>query len=637
VDREAVQPVKQMNASRPRIIVHPSVEGGKESIYPLEEGITRIGRNPENTIVLSDAMVSRQHAEIRFDGATVVIQDIGGKNPVRVNGEEVQVRTLVHGDRIAIGTYDLVFEFPDPPVLRVIRAAGPREEGEVSIDTASVTFEHRREGGAPEEEVRRLSRLYRLSQELLQVEDEEDLYDIALAAAAEETHAERGFLGVSLEDGSGAGGLNVVRFWDPVNEERSRALEMSETILNQITRDRRAVLVTNASDRFDASKTIHDLKIRSYVCAPMVHGERFLGLIYVDTRDKRGELDQGDLEFVSAVARLAGLGLENLRIQGNLQKENIRLRNLIGSTGELIGSHESMLNILRLIEKVSSRDASVLICGENGTGKEVIARSIHARSNRKDKPFIAVNCGAIPPNLVESELFGYEKGAFTGANQTTEGKFDLANGGSIFLDEVGEMPLDMQVKFLRVLQERKFYRVGGKKEIEVDIRIISATNSDLKKEIEEGLFREDLFFRLAVVTIQVPPLRDRGDDILLIAERFLDQTGGPITITPQARECLLKYHWPGNIRELRNVLEQAIILGDGKRIAPSDLPSHIGKTGRGKMTFRLKPLSEVERQYILRALDETEGNKARAAQILGISRETLYQKLRQYEVGGPQG
>jgi Nif-specific regulatory protein len=365
----------------------------------------------------------------------------------------------------------------------------------------------------------------------------------------------------------------------------------------------------------------------------MVHGERFLGLLYIDTRDRRGELDQGDLEFVSAVARLAGLALENLRIHGNLQRENVRLKNIIGSTAEIIGNHESITSILRLIEKVAPRDTSVLICGENGTGKEVIARAIHSRSARKDQPFIAVNCGGIPPNLVESELFGYEKGAFTGANQTTEGKFDLAQKGTLFLDEVGEMPLDMQVKILRALQERRFYRVGGKKEIHVDIRLISATNQDLKRSIEEGRFREDLYFRLAVVTILVPPLRDRGDDILLIADRFLDQTGGSITITKPARECLLKYHWPGNIRELRNALEQAIILGDGKRITPADLPPEIGKTGRGKMTFRLKPLAEVERQYILRALAETEGNKAKAAGILQISRETLYQKLKLYEGG----
>jgi transcriptional regulator with GAF, ATPase, and Fis domain len=619
---------------RIRLTNPPGEDAGR--VYPIEEGVTRIGRNPENTIILQDSLVSRHHAEIRFDGSAAVIADVGGKNPVRVNGEEVQSRALAHGDSIVIGGVEMVFEWLQPPPLKVIKDGGRLEVGErgMTLDTATVTFERRGVAGSPpgEKEYRRLPRLYRLSEELLQLVDEEQLYDVALAAAAEETQAERGFMGLAVEEpAGGASGLNVVRFWDPVKEEKSRSLEMSETILNHITRDRRAVLVSNVPDRFDASKTVHDLKIRSYICAPMVHGERFLGLIYVDTREKRAQLDQSDLEFVSAVARLAGLALENLRIHANLERENVRLRNLIGTTGEIIGNHESITSILRLIEKVAPRDTSVLICGENGTGKEIIARALHARSPRKDRPFIAVNCGGIPHTLVESELFGYEKGAFTGAQQTTEGKFDLAAGGTLFLDEVGEMPLDMQVKILRVLQERKFYRVGGKKEIEVDIRLISATNQNLKKAIEAGRFREDLYFRLAVVTIEVPPLRDRGNDILLIAERFLDQAGGPITISSQARECLLEYHWPGNIRELRNVLEQAIILGDGKRITPADLPNQIGKTGRGKMTFRLKPLAEVERQYILRVLDETEGNKAKAAAILGISRETLYQKLKLYE------
>jgi DNA-binding NtrC family response regulator len=292
-----------------------------------------------------------------------------------------------------------------------------------------------------------------------------------------------------------------------------------------------------------------------------------------------------------------------------------------------------MKHVFRLIEKVASRDASVLIQGENGTGKELVARAVHQRSARKDQPFVAVNCGAIPPNLVESELFGHEKGAFTGAHQTSEGKFDLAHRGTLFLDEIGDMPLEMQVKILRAIEERKFYRVGGQKEISVDVRFISATNRGLKRSIQEGTFREDLYFRLAVVTLDVPPLRDRGEDILEITENFLSQGSSPITVTAALRECLLKYPWPGNVRELRNVLEQAIILGDGKKIVPSDLPPDVRKRGRGKMVFRLKPLSEVEKQYIFRTLEETEGNKAKAASILGISRETLYQKLKLY--GGP--
>ena len=288
-------------------------------------------------------------------------------------------------------------------------------------------------------------------------------------------------------------------------------------------------------------------------------------------------------------------------------------------------------SVIELIEKVAPRDASVLITGENGTGKELIARAIHKRSARRQEPFVAVNCAAIPPHLVESELFGHEKGAFTGAYQSSEGKFDLANGGTLFLDEIGEMPLDMQVKILRALQERRFYRVGGQKETSVDIRVISATNRDLKSAIESGSFREDLFFRLAVITVDAPPLRERGDDVIEIADHILGQGTAAITMTKVARECLKNYHWPGNVRELLNVLEQAVILGDGRKISPSDLPPDIRKKGRGRMSFRLKPVAEVEKQYIFRVLEESEGNKAKAASILGISRETLYQKLRQYD------
>ncbi len=283
-----------MSMIRPRIrIAGSTAPEAPGQVYQLEEGVTRIGRNPENAIILQDSLVSRVHAEIRFDGSTAVIADVGGKNPVRVNGEEVHTRTLAHGDTIAIGGVEMVFECPAPPPLKVIKDGGKLEMGKggMTLDTATVTFERRGADAVPlgEKDYRRLARLYRLSEELLQLADDEELYDVALAAAAQETGAERGFLGLSVEEPEvGQSGLNVVRFWDPVEEEKSRSLEMSETILTAITRDRRAVLVSNVPDRFDASKTIHDLKIRSYICAPMVHGERFLGLLYIDTRDRRG-------------------------------------------------------------------------------------------------------------------------------------------------------------------------------------------------------------------------------------------------------------------------------------------------------------------------------------------------------------
>ena len=633
-DSAGADEVSTHEAPQIRVLTRAAAE---QVVYPLAKGTAGIGRSSENALVLQDSLVSRQHARIEFDGEVALIHDIGGKNPVRVNGEEVKGdRELFDGDRIAIGRTELLFEFagsPSAPV-RVVRDETTDFSpglGAISLDAATVRLGlPEATGTQPADAVyHRLTKLYQLSEELLSATDEESVYESVLTAAIEETRAQRGFFGlVPQGETFDPYALNVVRFWDPENGKDARVLEMSESILHHIQRERRAVLVQDVPDQRDFGMSVIDLKIRSFICVPIAHGEAFLGLLYVDTRGGATQLGRSDLEFVSALGRMASMCLENLRVHVRLERENEKLRSLVGGGQEVIGSCDAIQAVFEVINKVAPRDASVLIGGENGTGKELVARAIHSRSARRDKPFVAVNCAAIPPHLVESELFGHVKGAFTGATDSTEGKFDLADGGTLFLDEIGDMPLDMQVKILRALQERCFYRVGGKDEIKVDIRVLAATNVDLQKSIEEGTFREDLFFRLAVVTIVVPPLRDRGDDILEIADHFL---GAGATLTKPAKDCLLSYHWPGNVRELRNVLEQAVILGDGKRIAPSDLPPHVRKKGAGRMAFLLKPLSEVERQYIQRVLEETEGNKAKAATLLGISRETLYQKLKQYE------
>ena len=617
-----------------------TTESGQPEEHALKEGACLIGRSSESRIVLHDSLVSRQHAEINFDGKVVTLRDLGGKNPVRVNGRDIQDAEnyqLLDDDRITIGESDLRFVFEDAGDksrrLRVFKNSDDCETRieDLSLDATADVFGEK-DAGASEANYRRLSSLYRLTESILEIGDEETAYDAILDAVTREIGAERGFLGLLPENREpGPYSLDVVKFWDPEQGDKAETIEMSETILTRIQRDKKAVLVTDVADRGDFGHSAIDLKIRSFICAPLTCGERCLGLIYIDTRAHLKQFGRSELEFVSAVGRIAGLCLQNLWLQANLQRENERLRSLVSNSGQLIGSSAAMEKVFRLISKVAPRDTSVLITGENGTGKELVARQIHEQSENKGQAFVAVNCGAIPPNLVESELFGYEKGAFTGADRTTPGKFELANGGTLFLDEIGDMPIDMQVKILRALQERKFYRVGGKAEIEVEIRILSASNRNLKKAIEDGEFREDLYFRLAVVTVEIPPLRDRGDDIIEIAEHFLGQEEEGIELSGTASECLRQYPWPGNIRELRNSLEQAAILGDGKRIAPSDLPPEIGKTGRGKMKFLLKRLAEVEKQYILHALEETGGNKAKTAGLLGISRETLYQKIKQFE------
>lgn len=309
-----------------------------------------------------------------------------------------------------------------------------------------------------------------------------------------------------------------------------------------------------------------------------------------------------------------------------------------GNDGTVIGVSPVMRRVYSLVEKVAPSKTSVVITGPSGTGKEVIARAIHNLSPRRDKPFIAINCSAIPASLMESEIFGHEKGAFTGADQRRLGCFELAHGGTLFLDEVGELPVELQAKFLRVIEEEKLRRLGGKTEIAVDVRVICATHRDLKRQIEAGAFREDLYFRLNVFSVQLPPLKERREDIPLLAqhfvERFASEAGKRIRgVTPAAMEILQAYSWPGNIRELRNTMERGVILCDGDMIDESHLPPEMEPASSTGAVIKLSlgmPLREVEKEYILGSLRRNKGNKSRTAEILGISEKTLYNKLNRY-------
>lgn len=326
-----------------------------------------------------------------------------------------------------------------------------------------------------------------------------------------------------------------------------------------------------------------------------------------------------------------------------LEKENRQLKATLDNhfdRSKLIGSSPAMTSLLETVSQVAPSEASVLIYGESGTGKELIASAIHTNSSRRHGPFISLNCAAITETLFESELFGHEKGAFTGAHRKKEGRFEQADGGTLFLDEVSEMPLTMQVKLLRVLQERIVTRVGGNQEIKIDVRIVSATNRTLKKEIAEGRFREDLYYRLNVVSLEVPPLRERRDDIPLLTDHFLRKFGEQNHkeikgVTPQAMDRLLKYDWPGNVRELMNGLERATVLARSEYIDTKDLPLSVqGEANQeeGIVTQALEnqPLEEIEKAAVLQTLEACGGNKSETARRLGVTRKTLHKKLKKY-------
>ncbi len=340
---------------------------------------------------------------------------------------------------------------------------------------------------------------------------------------------------------------------------------------------------------------------------------------------------------VSRLRIVVERALEKKETMREVQLLRRRLAALAPGT-DMVGGSPAMQKVFELVKKVAASNASVVIGGESGTGKEVVARAIHGLSPRRDKPFVALNCSAIPATLIESELFGAERGAFTGADQRRLGCFELAHNGTLFLDEIGELPSELQAKFLRVLEERKFRRLGGRAEVEVDVRVLCASNRDLKEEIRRGRFREDLFFRLGVFSIQLPPLKERREDVPPLVHHFIEkfnaETGKRVQgVTPAAMEVLQGYAWPGNIRELRNTVERAMILADGDVLTEEHLPPEMQPDGPEAAALRLPlglALDEVEKDYILATLQRNGGNKARTAELLGISEKTLYNKLNRY-------
>jgi len=343
-------------------------------------------------------------------------------------------------------------------------------------------------------------------------------------------------------------------------------------------------------------------------------------------------------EKIAEEARLAAEAREEaIRLEGRVAALTEQLAS-IGGARQIIGRSKSWREVLDLVSKVAATETTVLLTGESGTGKEVVARAIHAASPRSGKPFLAINCAALPEQLLESELFGYERGAFTGALQSRAGRIEQAAGGVLFLDEVAEMSPSVQAKFLRVLQEREFQRLGGSRVQRADVRVIAATNRDITAALASGEFREDLYYRLKVFEMALPPLRERKEDILLLAESFIREIGpkvGPCAgISKEARDALLTYGWPGNVRELRNAIERAIILCDGALISAEHLPLPGAGNGRGRAPASMvgQSLGEVERQLVEGALKDARNNKAQAARLLGITRAQLYSRLQKYGI-----
>ncbi len=579
---------------------------GAEREAELVKRITSVGPDPENDVVLADAALPPTALHIHFDGRTWEAAAHDGAD-MTVNGRRRSSSRLGPGDRIRVGASELSFD-PAP------RAEAPRAAT----------------GGR----LLALETLVRFSERLLAATDLARLLDELLEALLEVTHADKGFL-ILLEDGE----MSVKASRNLAREAIEGAMDrVSDSIIRRVVESRRPLVVADAlhDAEWSGSSSVVNLKLCSVLCAPIMQKGEVFGVIYLGNDDVVSLFDDRALEALTVFAAQASLLVQNAMLLDSLRRENLTLREAVSSRqyGDLIGSGASMREVYRRIEKVAATDISVLVTGETGTGKEVVAREIHRRSPRAQGPFVAVNCGAIPEALLESELFGHVKGAFTGAIATRLGKFQAAHGGTLFLDEIGDMPPALQVKILRALQDRAVTKVGDSRPEPVDLRVIAATNKVLEDEIKRGAFREDLYYRLNVVAIGLPPLRERDDDVVVIARWFLQKYAKEFDVrvrgfTPGALVAMRKYGWPGNIRELENRVKKAVVLADRALVSAEDLDL------RPEILEPILPLAqakeEFQKRYINDVLERNGGNRTKTAKDLGVDPRTIFRHLEKAE------
>jgi transcriptional regulator with GAF, ATPase, and Fis domain len=619
---------------------------------PLPEGEITLGREHSNQLWSSDAALSRRHCSFIRNGPEVRLKDFGSRNGTRVNSVPVRDQRLQHGDQISIGFSLFVFLqegendaedthsnpviFDDTTAMSGVSFVLPQEES---------TFPPLQNEGtapgmvAPVRARNDLNALLKFSTAIGSIRDRESLEWQLLGFIFDVIPAERG--SVVLLDSRG--NVSSTRAWDRVHGPEN-AVPISQAILNRVVRERSGLLLTGEGGH-RATKdqgVTPDENRTSLLCVPMLVGERVTGVIYLDAKVPTVQFDQNHLRVLQAIAHIAALASENLDHWEKLRQENLALRAEIGLKHDIIGSSPSICKVFEFIRKVAHTDSTVLIQGESGTGKELVARAIHSNSPRADRPFVAINSAAIAASLLETELFGHEKGAFTGAASQKKGKVELAEGGTLFLDEIGELAAELQAKLLRVLQEREFERVGGTKPIPLDVRLVAATNKSLVRSVEAGEFRKDLFYRLNVVAVTLPPLRDRREDIAEMAGYFIRkmQRKCPTlvkSISLEALACLSQYDWPGNVRELENAIERAAVLGTNDVIRPEDLPENIIEGGgpSGESAKYYSSLKEFKKQLIQQALQQANGSYVDAAKILGLHPNSLLRLIRNLNVKSP--
>ncbi|HXN81174.1 MAG TPA: sigma 54-interacting transcriptional regulator [Myxococcales bacterium] len=587
--------------------------GAPPRSFPLVKPITTLGGGADSDLRIEDV---RGLVAIQFDGARFTASALEGA-PLLVNGKKRAQHVLEDGDTLLLGKTQLVFQSAD-------RIPTPVEVAQYKA-------------GAPDAAATVVRRLADFLPALERERDTERALALLLDAIIEVTRADKGFVVVM---NAGTPMIQVARNFK--REDIANAVEqMSDSIVSKVLRTRQAEIVSDAlnNPEFNASESVINLKLSSVMCVPLLRRGELFGAVYVGNDRVANLFTERELLLMKAFCSTATLMLEHAlemnELRSRVEEQKLQLEEQ--RYGDIIGSCDALRDIFRKLDKVAATDISVLVTGETGTGKELIAREIHRRSPRKAGPFIAINCGAIPEALLESELFGHVKGAFTGAVSTRQGRFQSANGGTLFLDEIGEMPLQLQVKILRALQEHTITKVGDSKPEPVDLRVVAATNRDLEAEMKAGRFREDLYYRINVVGLHLPALRDRGEDAVMLAKYFLGRAVRELSskvkgFSPQALVAIRRYRWPGNIRQLENRIKKAVVLADRPLVGPDDLeldPSQLDP---------ILPLAQArdewQKRYINEVLERNAGNRTKTARDLGVDPRTIFRHLERMEAEG---
>jgi transcriptional regulator with GAF, ATPase, and Fis domain len=608
--------------SNPRLVAASGFLKGR--VWLAKDGPLFLGRDASNQVEVSDRAVSRKHCSIsEISSGVFEVVDLDSHNGTFVNGIKVSRRAIEHGDRIRIGNSEYVFLIgPDGGDALKSSSNGSSDADStlmtVRLDPSGLPSDASWVGGM----ARDLSAFFKIANVINSTRDVQALQRELLVLIAEVIPAAQGAI---VLQSSRMDEPRPLCTWNRRGLAQQEMLIRQE-LVQQAIWERCAVFSAATGD---SAGNEHVL------CVPLTAVEKTLGVIYLSAPGSSPAFQEEYAYFLSSVSRIAAVTLENLSKLDSLRAENQRLRGDVQANHNLIGESRAMRRVHEFIARVAEGDSTVLIRGESGTGKELVARAIHAKGRRADKPFIAINCAAIPEALLESELFGHEKGAFTGAVGVRKGKFESAEDGTLFLDEIGEMAPLLQSKLLRVLQQREFERLGGSRLLSFNARVLAATNKNLEQAIKAGEFRQDLYYRLNVVSVASPPLRERREDIPVLALHFGDKYAVKCKrcfqgITPEARSLLMRYSWPGNVRELENAIEHAIVMGLTDEILLEDLPNALlEEQSPGLAAARYHhTLNQTKKQLVVSALDEANGSPVEAARLLGIHPKYLHRLIR---------